>query len=316
MHTFYRETQILWDNAVNVVPALVNPFTVFNQLNPLFQSGSMPPPMTLADRVRGRRRSILDRVRQELRSVRPGLPTEDRQRLDAHAQYIEQLEAELASIPATPPAACAPVTINVPDGWNQDHDAYEPEATDAMIDMAVMALACDVTRVVTIHFENMQDPSFRDEGVIKPLTVNGALIENWHGMVHDARTTDEGFANLMRGFRFYTKKFTRLLERMDAIMEPNGRSLLDNSLVLWVSEFGDGTMHYSGYMPTIIAGTLGGCITQGRHWVFNDEPLQPWTDNPDVTLGTKTSQLYTAIQNLFGIPGNFAGRPENVALAL
>ena len=151
---FYTETQILWDAAGNIVAAEVNPFSVFNQLNPFFQSGSTPPPMTLRDRLRGRRGSILDHVRQEIAAVRPRLPAEDRQRLDEHTAYIQQLEAELASIPGPTPATCEPVSINVPAGWTENHDAFEPEAADAMIDMAVMALACDVTRVVTIHFEN------------------------------------------------------------------------------------------------------------------------------------------------------------------
>ena len=314
---FYTETQILWDGSGNVVPSLINPFSVYADLNPYFTGGMQMPSLTLAERLMQRRGGVLDSVRQQLGALEARLPAEDRIRVQAHAAYIEQLEQELGAIPPTTvPAACGPVTINVPSGWTDNHDAYEPQAADAMIDMAVMAMACDTTRVVTIHFENMQDPSFPGEGVARPLIVDGREFTGWHEQVHDARSSPEGWENLTRGFRFYTRKFTRLLERMDAIMEPNNRTLLENSLVLWVSEFGDGNIHHAAHQPVIVAGGLGGNIPLGRHHVYTDGP-QAWSlDTVSAQAGTKVGQLYTNIQNQFGIAGNFAGRPEYAPLNL
>ena len=43
---------------------------------------------------------------------------------------------------------------------------------------------------------------------------------------------------------------------MDAVLEPNGKTLLDNSLVLWISEFGDGGAHSTNNLPVVLAAVL------------------------------------------------------------
>ena len=44
--------------------------------------------------------------------------------------------------------------------------------------------------------------------------------------------------------------------------------MLDNSLVLWLTEFGDGGAHATEKLPVVIAGGLGGALKTGRHLSF------------------------------------------------
>ena len=52
---------------------------------------------------------------------------------------------------------------------------------------------------------------------------------------------------------------------MKSIREPNGNSLLDNSMVLMGGAIGDGNEHDASNLPTLIAGGGGGTIRTGRY---------------------------------------------------
>jgi hypothetical protein len=79
---------------------------------------------------------------------------------------------------------------------------------------------------------------------------------------------------------------------MDEIVEPDGNTLLDNSLVLWISEFGNGGAHSTEDLPVVLAGGAGGRLATGRH-----------LERDSYT----TNDLYTSILNLFDVPDRSFG---------
>jgi hypothetical protein len=60
-------------------------------------------------------------------------------------------------------------------------------------------------------------------------------------------------------------QFSYLLQKMKAVKDPDGSSLLDNSLVFMTSDVGDGMGHTAFDLPMIIAGKAQGAVTTGRH---------------------------------------------------
>ncbi|MFM7136290.1 MAG: hypothetical protein ACKO1M_04355 [Planctomycetota bacterium] len=58
--------------------------------------------------------------------------------------------------------------------------------------------------------------------------------------------------------RFHVEHFTRLAQRMDAIREPDGSSLLDNTLFTFGGGPGDGATHQYSRLPIVVAGSGGG----------------------------------------------------------
>ena len=70
---------------------------------------------------------------------------------------------------------------------------------------------------------------------------------------------------LKAGFLYYASVFNRLLDKMDSVVEPNGMTMLDNSLVLWISEFGTGQTHSVTNLPVVIAGGAQGKIKTNRY---------------------------------------------------
>ncbi len=51
---------------------------------------------------------------------------------------------------------------------------------------------------------------------------------------------------------------------MKAIAEPNGGTLLDNSMIVYGASLGDGNEHDANDLPTLVAGRGAGSIATGR----------------------------------------------------
>ena len=75
-------------------------------------------------------------------------------------------------------------------------------------------------------------------------------------------------ASLTKAFGFYAKYFTKLIQRLAAVQDTDGSRLLDNTLVVWVSDLGYGSGHYCWNYPVVLAGLKSAFSKgQGRHVV-------------------------------------------------
>ena len=70
---------------------------------------------------------------------------------------------------------------------------------------------------------------------------------------------------------WYAQQFAYLLQKLDAIPETDGSTLLDNCLVLWVNELAKGNIHSHEPLPIVIAGKCGGAISTGRYTKYGSE---------------------------------------------
>jgi hypothetical protein len=269
------ENQIFWAEGQVPIEAESNPVTAFNALMSEIGPIETVEP-SYAERLRMHRGSVLDSVLESFNRLSNRLGAEDRARLDAHATMIRRLENNLDS-PIS--ASCTPHTQSLPAGYDPNNRAFDNASSTALIDNMVLALSCDLTRVATLQFPDGHSPTFSwlDTNVPGPW-------ENWHDMVHSGQSDEASRATMVQCQRWYTEQFAYLLDRMSSIVEADGNTLLDNSLVLWISEFGNGGAHDTRTLPVVIGGTLGGAITSGRHLAMTDRT---------------TGDLFSTILNLF-----------------
>ena len=75
------------------------------------------------------------------------------------------------------------------------------------------------------------------------------------------------------------------MNELSSFDDGGGKTLLDRTLVLWISEFGDGGSHNTRDLPVVLAGGLDGAIATGQHLAFNDRT---------------TNDLYVTMLNAFG----------------
>jgi hypothetical protein len=212
--------------------------------------------------VQLRRKSVLDAVMEEHTAFQQRLGYEDRQKLDKHLQSIRDLETRLA-VTTNFGEACGQPELELPGGSFEQNDMY-PVTGKAQMDMLVMALACDMTRVASLQWS-------RSVSNVRFNWVSQALGEGHHGLSH----YDDGNANAQADLReinkWYSEQFAYLLGQMDAIQEGDN-TLLDNTVVVWVNELGKGNSHTRRDIPFLLAGSCQGYFRTGRHIDFGGEP--------------------------------------------
>jgi hypothetical protein len=238
--------------------------------------GGAPVAPSPASRLRANQAAVMDAVRESYQRVNTGLSASDKVRLEQHVARIQELQKTLNAKPPAAPAGmgCTKVPPALPAGYRAGNHAQENAGSRAQIGNAVLALACDLTRVVTLQYTTYHDPTFDWLGL--PLT------GNWHERVH-AHGGDNPEA-MAQAFAWYTGEVAYLLGQLEAVNEGGG-TLLDNTLVLWLSEFGDGGVHDTRNLPVVLAGGLGGKLKTGRHLAFG---------------GRSHNDLHTTVLDLFG----------------
>lgn len=249
--------------------------------------------------------SILDGVQEDFNRVMNLVGTEDRAKLEAHLAFIRATEQGLqqpvdasctapTNVDPTPGYYDDPIAEGVSrgdaDGGNMSitTGAKVPLKGDVMTDLLVAALACDLTRVGTMQWSDSEAKfmlGFLTDGT------GASLKDHHHGYQHD-----RGFqpAALETIYRFYAEKLAYLLAKLDSVQEGNG-TLLDNSLVLAVTEIQMPETHGQNNMPFILAGKAGGKLQTQR-----------WLQVPS----TPHNNLLVSIMNLFGLPDTTFGHPE------
>jgi hypothetical protein len=224
------------------------------------------------------RKSVLDYVLDDANALKTRLGVSDREKLDEYLSGIRSLEVR---IDAEQPG-CIP------------SDRPEPTvdygmSCDVMSDLTVLALQCDLTRLVTFMLEN--GGSYRSWDFLNGVV--GAHHELSH---HQGDPTK--IEALARIGTYQIERFAYLAERLQNTLEPDGSSLLDHSTLFFSSEISDGDWHNHDDLPVVMVGGAGGAIRTGRHVDLGSRPI--------ADLYLSMLEVVGAPQSSFGIDGTAA----------
>ena len=197
------------------------------------------------------RASLLDAVAGDARRLRARLGARDRARLEAHLEHIGDIQRRLRRTGGVCRAPATPTRAGGFDGTPGNEPLYEK--LGAMMDLLVVALQCDLTRVFSFMFTGAgSQTTFPAAGV------GGGL----HSLCH------AGDWDAVRRSTLYTMGCLRMfVEKLAAADDVGGVSkLVDNVLVYATSEFSEGEMHGVGEFPVLLAGHAGGAVRAGIHY--------------------------------------------------
>ena len=210
--------------------------------------------------LRAQRLSVLDRVSGDITRAKAQLPSEARQKLDRHADMVRSLEqrfadeAELACSPEAPPEA-----------GNYSSNAMFPTTIRRHVDVAIQAMACGVTDVATIQVSSSLGNDITPDWPEFDISMN----DTYHNIAHDFNQDSSNATRRERRLkceRFFSQMFAYLLEQLEATPEPDGGTMLDTSLVVWLKPLGH--HHVTDKMLFILGGGNGQFQT-GRFRSFN-----------------------------------------------
>jgi hypothetical protein len=212
-----------------------------------------------------RRVSVLDAVSADTRLLMSKLGARDKQRIDEHLTHINAIEQRLktgqggCAVPKAPPPGPArpPGATNTGDDpHDQAGEIYNMDRLDALGDVLVAALRCDLTRVFSILFT--------PPGSVIMINAAGEVNGTGSKQTHDAAHFNDHDI-LMALTRYHMTAFAKLLDKFTADVDVNGQTLLDSSCIFGTSEFGEGFHHGTLEMPVVIAGKAGGGLDTGWH---------------------------------------------------
>ena len=200
------------------------------------------------DRRHARKQSVLDSVRRDATQLTKQLDAADRRKLDEYLTGVRGMEVAIDT-------QCS--IVDRPDN-TIDYQTH----VKSMLDLTVLALQCDMTRVATFMLNNAgsnRNYSF--------LGVEGAHHEISHHQ-DDAKK----LADLRTIATWEISQFAYLLNEMKKIEEGDA-NLLDNSMVFFSSEIEDGNSHRHENLPVLVAGRGAGAVVPGRHIRATDVPI-------------------------------------------
>ncbi|MDP7050024.1 MAG: DUF1552 domain-containing protein [Verrucomicrobiota bacterium] len=248
---------ISWRDGVTPMAKETNPRLVFERLFGNDSKGERNE--SLAKRQRYRK-SILDFVLEDARSLTAKVSGNDRQKLDEYLTAVREIEQRIEraeGAQATKPNAVAEFVKpeGVPDSY-QEHIRL-------MGDMMILAFQTDVTRISTFMLANAgSNRSYR------PIGVN----EGHHSLSHHQNNRDK-LEKISKINTFHVEQLSYMLQKMKSIPEGGG-SLLDHCMIVYGSGISDGNRHNNENLPIVLAGRGGGLIRPGRHIQYSgDTPL-------------------------------------------
>lgn len=227
-----------------------------------------------------KRTSVLDFVGNQYDATLQQASAEDRPRLEAHRDYVRDVENRLSNETFT---ECTFVDPFDEVGFKDQNNTATVFALQR--DMVAHALACDLTRVATLMLGN---------GANQLLYPFFDAFGNDHVLGHEEHTnTDGAVAKRAPRHRWVMEQFHDVLALLDSFPEGEG-TLLDHTLVLFCSENTNG-WHQHHRHPFILAGGLSGHFRMGELLHFDH---------------ASHTDLLVSIAEAFGVQDLAIGNPE------
>lgn len=228
--------------------------------------------------VRG---SILDGVLTDFESHRTRVSAHDRQVIEAHLEHLRALEQELQN-----PAVCTPpdpITTECSPYGGCGNAGDADLAADLHVEIIIAAIRCGLTNVANLEIAD----------IVTPWTEVGTPIDSayeiGHSLGHYARDVgqtgpyhsllDTWLAEMLDNRRWRIGLLARILEALDdPLFSEGGNTILDNSVILYTSEFREPANHTTWNQPILLAGSGGGYFRTGRFIDYNTHAVSnPYT---------------------------------------
>ncbi|MEM6532507.1 MAG: DUF1552 domain-containing protein [Myxococcota bacterium] len=326
LHRSTSDSQIFWSAAHERIPSRLRPDQVFADVfdgwgtsdpTPVEPPapGSGPKPVNPRDY---RRKSVLDRVLGQYNSLRGRVSSGDRVRLEQHADKLRNIEIGLqgavgGGMPGgaggTDPSVPVPAQCGKSPGFGNLDDLSHLEVTESHMDILALATSCGLADIGTFRQFDLPLEAVRPLGVNVFRRTSGGGDPNYHSHWHSYSdgNDDRSGEDFIRIGQWQASMFARLLSNLDAINEGDGTAL-DSTMILWISEFGDGGGHSVGNVHAVMAGNIGGPRLGG----FKNFSTNGARRSNSASGNAGSHNLAVNMLNAFGIPDTRFGDTDDV----
>jgi hypothetical protein len=247
---YYTKT-ISWRTGVQPLPIENNPRRLFDRL---FGGSTSTDRNVRLGKIK-EKRSILDFVKDETERLTRQVGKTDQTKVSEYLDSVRDIERRIqlaeTQIDRDMPTVERP--LGIPSTYS--------EQAKVLLDLQVLALQTDLTRVITFMFGlESGEGDYRELGI----------TEGHHALSHHNH-----LASAVEGCEkidvFHSELFAYYLEKLQGITDGDG-SLLDHSLIINGSGLNDGNLHTHNDIPVLIVGG-GNRMKLGQHVRIEGEPL-------------------------------------------
>lgn len=231
-----------------------NPRFVFERL---FGPGSREERVENLRRRQTQRRSLLDFVMADAKSLQRELGRRDQRKLDEYLTSVREIEkrVEKAERFKDLPNPDADAPPGIPPSF-QEHMRL-------MYSMLALAFETDSTRVATFLLAgDGNNRAFPEIGI----------PEGHHHLSHH-RDREEMMDKVAGIDRWYATQFAWFLQKLEQAEDVDGRSVLDNSMIIYGCGNSDGNRHTHHNLPIVMAGGGGGHLITDRYVQAGGVPM-------------------------------------------
>jgi hypothetical protein len=237
---------------------------------PPTQGGMPSAPDAAVVKLLAQKKSILDYVGTSLEKFKKSVGTTDKKIIEGHLSSIRDLENEIAGTGTGGGGggggALGPINAMNPgmfdDAMIMGDAALFPKIMDAYMDMMIVALSAGVSRVATLQLANGSGNQLNFGAFVPGIPARGtgykSAFRNWHDLGHNPSMG--GVNHKVIVDKWCMDKLATFLTKLKSVKEPDGKTLLDNSLVVWGNHMESGDNHGSQKIPWILAGKAGGTV--------------------------------------------------------
>jgi hypothetical protein len=246
-----------WSSPTTPCPPEPNPRAVFERLFGSGAHGERGANLLLRQQ---QQRSVLDFVLDDVHRLteRQQLSNRDRLRLDEYLNSVREIERRITAIESANRQTPDP-EIATPAGIPADFQEY----MRLMYSMILLAFQTDSTRICTFLLAH--------DGDNRPYPQFG-IPEGHHYLTHHMNNAAK-IEKVAQIENWYIQQYGWFLEQMDKTKDVDGKSLLDNSMIVIGCGNSDGNRHTHVNLPIVLAGGGGGTLTTGRFVRFSSQPI-------------------------------------------
>ncbi len=296
------------------------PLNVYNRMFRSVLSSNGDPAVAAAKLAQ--QESVVDFIRGDLSRMRTLVPAAETSKLDAFATSIQQLEASIrlsltasaCSQPMMPESfsmtGAGATGMQAPTGGGSQLkgvDYFDPGDPDnhphqrlgmQQLGMIRAAFQCDYARVGTFMW------SAGTNWVVFPSTFQGATANlagrpassPHHPPSHT--TSTDVMSWLAQLDTWYAAQSSAAIQALDQITDFDGNTLLDNTVVVYLSEIGRAYDHNQLNVPLLVFGGKNTRIKGGQYLKITDGP-QAGLEN--ATGNRPWNDLWLALAPIFGV---------------
>ena len=280
---------ISWSTPTTPVTREINPQLAFDRLFKRSDSGAKSDPV--ADK------SVLDAVLSDSQRLSKQIGSADRAKLAEYLDAVRSVEKRIAfdAVRRRENVLDEPLLRGEIDRLGGRIKSYydvpaekrgidHTEQVRILLDTIALAFWSDSTRAATFMFGN--EVSGRNFAFLEGVT-------SGHHQVSHHENDPKKLEEYKRIGIWHVAQYAYLLERLKGMQDGVGKSVLDNSMVLFASGMRDGNAHSPYNLPMVLGGRGGGTIATGRHLTYAEK--------------TPLCNLHLALLRRMGVPATRFG---------